>query len=94
MNQALLVYRFATAFQGAIKIMLKRSCAAVFAAAAAGLFLCATTARGETTTQNKPAPASPLGLYPGSDFRPAKVADAACESCITPKQALWYFSKD
>ena len=48
MNQALLVYRFATAFQGAIRIMLKRSCVAVLAATAVGLLFCAGAARGET----------------------------------------------
>lgn len=94
MNQALLVYRFATAFQGAIKIMLKRSCAAVLAACAAGLLICAGAARGDTTAQGKSTPASNLGLYPASEFRPAKVADAACEGCTTSRQALWYFSND
>jgi hypothetical protein len=48
MNQALLVYRFATAFQGAIKIMLRRICAAVLTLAVAGLLFCTGAARGES----------------------------------------------
>ena len=97
MNEAFLVYRFASAWREGIYKMWQRIFAAIVAAMVMGLFIGAGVARGQEATPYVPVPAvipaaaTVFGLYQGSDFRLTK---GDCKDCATPKQALWYFRDD
>ena len=88
------MYRFASAYQGAIRKMLQKSWVCAGVGVVAGLLLHSAAARSGDVVWYKtmpaiiPAPATTFGLYRGTDFRLTK---GACKDCTTSQQALWYF---
>lgn len=94
MTNMQLVYRFACAWREAIRKMIQRVVAALFAALTVAGLVNVRVARADDVVWYKPMPgivpagSTVFGLYRGSDFR---LTRGTCNDCSTIKQALWYF---